>query len=276
MSEYFSSQSDQIIDSPNKKPEHLTRAEKELIIWENTAKEAIKLGLVQLAKTFKQIFEKRGSLPSSLVLPETTTRPLYYSIKPLAEKVYEACGQKPPLIFFIKTFTLISGDNSTKILEQRLGEIKDKTGGGSLLFIDDVVSSGARTFSSLARVVNKLGFVSDAYFFSFLANEDARLRLDGLIPWKNFSYGVGFYEQRDNENLTFDWLTLLRKGFPYREKKEQITGVKKDQTSANPYVEISPLADPAAKKAERKKYAAWGKEAVEKIFAEKGAVVVKS
>lgn len=87
--------------------------------FEKTAHEAIKNGIFRLHKSLHEIKEKYGSLPTVVIFPETTTRPLRYAIKPLLERVYGEANQKLPGEFFVKTYSsLVKEDDHIKHVEE--------------------------------------------------------------------------------------------------------------------------------------------------------------
>ncbi|RMD52319.1 hypothetical protein D6827_00240 [Candidatus Parcubacteria bacterium] len=75
------------------------------IIREKTAKEAIEFGVIQLSRFLDHIKEKDGNLPSVIIYPDTSIRPLRYAIAPLLKEKYKSCGQKMPSEYFFKVFS---------------------------------------------------------------------------------------------------------------------------------------------------------------------------
>jgi len=72
-----------------------------------------------LAKSLLEIKEKTGSLPTVVLYPETTSRPLRYAIKPLLDKIYSEASQKLPGEFFVKTYSgLIKEDDHIRKVEE--------------------------------------------------------------------------------------------------------------------------------------------------------------
>lgn len=261
--------------------------------YNETAKEAIFHGLSELSRTLERIWKDRGNLPKTLIFCDTATRPLRYAILPLLKKIYGTHQQPLPLEIFIKTFSSLGDEESKRSSEdERLAVFDDRLrevisyGQTPFLVVDDMVSQRARTFSGIYDSFERIGLErKNLYFFAFLVHggfvfnkPTFREHLSAGVVYraKDDSIQSGLRLTRMAPADLSEWKTLYNRGFPFRLEVEKTIGVIKDQTSTNPYVELSDKADPVAKRIEREKYAAWGKEAVEKIFAEKGTVVVKS
>jgi len=257
--------------------------ENKRIAYETAAKETIFHGLRQLDKTLENILAKEGRMPAAIVYADTSTRPLRYAVKSLLEKFCLANGVQPPPEFFVKTSSYLRKKDSAQqsVVNERLAEIKKIVDSGPFLFIDEFTAGGV-TFAQLARAADRLKELSSSYFFSFASSAALPIHLRGLVDTDHFSAGVCLPAKGiNNKNIdrvledgyfqdtTKDFDELFFDGFPFRAKKEETTGVKKDEESSDLYVKISAKADPVAKRTEREKYAAWGREAVQKIFVEK-------
>lgn len=59
----------------------------------------IRAGLFKLA----DLLNSREKLPDTLLMPETSTRPLFYAADPVIEEMYHRKGQPKPVVQFIKT-----------------------------------------------------------------------------------------------------------------------------------------------------------------------------
>lgn len=73
--------------------------------FERTAAACVEIGLGQLAKELSRILGEQGRLPTAVVFPETSSRPLAHAVKPLLDAVYAHVGQPLPTIQFVKTYS---------------------------------------------------------------------------------------------------------------------------------------------------------------------------
>lgn len=73
--------------------------------YEATAKEAIHRGIHRLNATLEEILAHDKQLPTAIIYPETTSRPLRYAVKPLFEQKYAEHQEPQPKEFFFKTFS---------------------------------------------------------------------------------------------------------------------------------------------------------------------------
>jgi len=86
-----------------------------------------------------------GNLPDHILLPETSTRPILYAIKPIIEKVYSGKGRNLPSYSFVN----ISRENSNEkdeqkdFLVERIEEITNRYKEGNYLIVDDFGHSGS-------------------------------------------------------------------------------------------------------------------------------------
>ncbi len=324
------------------------------------AKEAITAGILQLNRTLEEINRTKGSLPGTIIYPETTTRPLSYAVEPLLKEIYSKHQQELPQRVFVKTFSEHQMDKNRKLdqerdeklkqlkneqrknqeiiektkrelkkyrprskeyvtaseqlhqlqekkknlrgsivktkenirifeqgadlqaMNQRVNEITSNASDNPILVIDDLVGRG-RTFRALNDALKDAGHDDDTYFFSFLATPYSLQDLP--IPNDQFSTGTIIQDTTDLEDLLQEdgeerqefipnfahdriveadrtWSSLLSSGFPFRLKKEEATGVLKDQMDPNPYVVRSDKGNPFLMHRLRQEYRAWGEEAL--------------
>lgn len=330
---------------------------------QETAKEAITSGIAQLKKTLEEIKRVQRKLPSVIVYPETTTRPISYAIEPLLKKIYVKHQQELPHRMFVKTFSGYQTDREWKLekerkdrmtriqnelrenritieeakravkkhrprtkeydseserlnqlkrkrkdlhdrlitererinmfergadheaMNQRIRKIVSTAIDSPILVIDDLIGQG-RTFRALEDAFKDAGFINNVYYFTFLSSPNP---LEGLsIKKEQFSAGTvikdttgmvtsfpqegeaekthpDFAYDRLVEDDTRRWQDLFFYGFPFRIKKEETTGVLKDQMDPSPYVVRSDKMDPSLMRRVRQQYRSWGEEAIKKI-----------
>lgn len=169
-------------------------------------------------------------------------------------------------------------------MNQRIREIVSITNDDPVLVIDDLIGQG-RTFRALEDAFKDAGH-NDVYYFTFLSSPNP---LEGLpIENERFSSGTvvlgtaglvtefpeeGEVEQEVRPDFAHDriveadtaWSSLFTYGFPFRSKKEEVTGVLKDQMDPSPYVVRSEKRNPSLMRSMRQKYRTWGEEALEKL-----------
>jgi hypothetical protein len=73
---------------------------------EIAAREIIRHGIRRLALTLRDIYKRDGRLPTALIFPEASSRPLRYAVEPLMRKMYAHYGQERQAEFFIKTYSM--------------------------------------------------------------------------------------------------------------------------------------------------------------------------
>ncbi|NQV12492.1 hypothetical protein HQ524_03945 [Candidatus Uhrbacteria bacterium] len=168
----------------------------------------------------------------------------------------------------------------TDVFKERLDEIILDSS-GPVFVIDDLVGTG-RTIGVLDKAFSEMGVKDRVNYFAFIANIDDLVDHLPQIDPNKLSFGVGvsyndeaeekyggrcgFIPERTGDDFSvheeMDWSELQFQGFPFRSDKEAVTGVVKDQASVGKYVERSPERDFKKMDEERRKYKAWGMEAV--------------
>lgn len=185
----------------------------------------------------------------------------------------------------------VSGKTGERVMDHRLEAIVGGKHDRSVLVIDDVASSGQRTFHLVEGSAKRLGIRSPEYF-AFIGMPYGS-SLETHIDPSRVSFGVAVGSPADadargsrvGQYKAFGtrgdagWIDLHTYGFPFRfgtsqvrdpvsgsrmsiPRKETVSGVRKDQTSWNPLVERSAHADPVLMRAARAQYRAWGEEAL--------------
>ncbi|MBD3360566.1 hypothetical protein GF366_02065 [Candidatus Peregrinibacteria bacterium] len=168
-------------------------------------------------------------------------------------------------------------------MNQRIKKIVSNIPDESIVVIDDLIGQG-RTFRALENAFKNTG-CNDVHYFTFFSSPNP---LEGLpIEKERFSSGTivkgtaglvtEFSEEKEGQEVHPDfaydriveadtaWNSLFFYGFPFRSKKEEATGVLKDQMDSSPYVVRSEKKNPALMRSVRQQYRTWGEEALENI-----------
>lgn len=100
-----------------------------------SAHEAVRIGIQRLAKTLEEIRETSGQLPTVILFPETSSRPLSYAIQPLINQLYAQAGQAKPQQQFVKIATnfLTKDGLENHLTEQHASLIQLRQARGALL-----------------------------------------------------------------------------------------------------------------------------------------------
>ncbi|MEI7741028.1 MAG: hypothetical protein WCJ29_00830 [bacterium] len=80
------------------------------------SRETLRYGIMELSRTLDEILNRDHELPTAIIFPETTSRPLRYAIEPIIEHVYRKAGQAKPKEYFFKTFSAHHEDDDFREL----------------------------------------------------------------------------------------------------------------------------------------------------------------
>lgn len=261
----------------------------------------IETGIQRLFEILQQIKGATGSLPRTVIFPDTSARPLAYAVDPLLKAVYAQEQIEFPQKQFCPTYRIKKNSGMLDELEEtgidleekekkdeflrdkgfletiknRLTEIIQSEPTGPILIVEDIVSRG-ETFETLSSLLEEIAPQLPVYFFSFL--KQGKEPLNWSIPEGHYCYGVssipvevqelGRKKSLDaRQSALFDaWMDVMFDGFQYRRfGKTESLGVEKDIFSESLYSYKSSRADHDKIREVRQWFADAGKKALDAL-----------
>lgn len=115
------------IGKEDSKPDTVAPDESFAARFEKTAHDAVQYGVKRLAATLEEIRTAQGKLPTVILYPETSSRPLRYAVKPLLDLTYRRANQAMPREVFVKTFSQFATKTGREInwndMQDRMREL---------------------------------------------------------------------------------------------------------------------------------------------------------
>lgn len=91
--------------------------------FEATAEKAVEYGIAGIRNVLEGEWRENGKMPTTIIYPETASRPLRYAVAPLLDLTYKEKGQDLPQEFFMKTYSSLHQEHA---LDSKLEYIRSE------------------------------------------------------------------------------------------------------------------------------------------------------